>query len=724
MEQQRREVLVRYGAAVFVFAVTIGIWLHEIVLHPGSRMPGTYGDGSSSIRDLWAASAQHRNPFDFTHDALNGAPQGTPRVSAAILSNAAVDTAFLWTSRRMLGSVGAWNAFVIFGLFATAMATFALLSWLGCTFVASIFGGLAFGLNPYAVERVYAGHAGFVQNWVFVVVLAALLRWSARPTVARSTAVGAAIGLAFYISAYQALLASLLVLVFLGIEVVRSGRRGARLRTAGLGVFAYGVALVSVIPVLVVFARERSSFRAAVSRSAHDFTTYAAPISAYLLPSPRNPLLHHLGAFGRWLIARHPTDLTEHTLFAGYTTGLLAVVAVVFLLRRDGRLLEPAFRRRAAVLAACLAPVAFLMSLAPSERIAGISPGPSWLLAQITSYWRVYARFGELVGLALVLLAAFALTALAAREGRIRRLVPYLALALVVAELFPGNPVAIDTSARPGWVTWLAHAPRGIVATYPMPMNGSQTDKLDALDLWYQQVYADPRFSISEMDPVEIQSRDQAIRFLAEDLESPLTPRVLATEGVRYVVVHDDVYNASGQPAPVLDPRFFTQLARPGARIFSVHAPDVNIARALRQNESTIAALERLQPPSLEVISGAYAPEPFNGDEGRWMHGDTVIQLHNAQPPMTMRLTGLAFSNGGPRVLEVEDGSGRVLASQTIPTYAVPLALGVLPDPSGTSRLTLTTAPGPAPLGGDDPRTGSVFLDGLGAEPLPVYART
>src|SRR5262245_62153186 len=178
-----RSVLVRYAAAALLFALAIALWLHEVVLHPGSRIAGPYGDGTLSIRDYWSFSAQHSSPFSLTHDALSGAPEGTPHAPAAWLASSGLQTLFVWSARDV-GLVGAWNAFLLLGLLATAMATFALVDRLDCTFAASLFAGLVFGLGPYAVERVYAGHSSLVQNWVLVLVLAALLRLDSRPTAA------------------------------------------------------------------------------------------------------------------------------------------------------------------------------------------------------------------------------------------------------------------------------------------------------------------------------------------------------------------------------------------------------------------------------------------------------------------------------------------------------------------------------------------------------------
>jgi len=242
------------------------------------------------------------------------------------------------------------------------------------------------------------------------------------------------------------------------------------------------------------------------------------------------------------------------------------------------------------------------------------------------------------------------------------------------------------------------------------------------LDQWYQQFDGKPRFLISEASPTVMLSRTQAIRFAARDLSDPLTPRVLSTEHVRYVVVYDDSYRANGTAPPTLDPKSFSLLGSfPDVRIFSVHAPTIDLARALERERFVIAELEGLAPPVLDYQAGFNAVEPYKRTTGRWLAGEGRVQVENQGQAMEGMLSGLVFSNGQPRLLEVLDKAGQVIAKQQVPAFAVPLALGPISVPHGRSTMTLITVPGADPLGGNDPRAGSVFLAGLELKPLPAY---
>ena len=101
------------------------------------------------------------------------------------------------------------------------------------------------------------------------------------------------------------------------------------------------------------------------------------------------------------------------------------------------------------------------------------------------------------------------------------------------------------------------------------------------------------------------------------------------------------------------------------------------------------------------------------------------LSITNPNPVASrFRLEGIAFSSEFPRRLELVDESGRALATVEVPQYMVPLALGPFWLPRGASTLSLRATPGPRPLGGGDPRVGSVFLSPLQAVPLPDYSNS
>ena len=452
----------RYAAALLFFTVATGVWFHALVLHPESRIACCIGDGTSFLRDYVTATAQHQNMLSFAHDSYNGAPEGTDRPPAALIANAGLQTLVVSALRGPIGLVPAWNLYALVGLLGTALAVFWLLRRLGCTTVPALFGGYVVAFSPYALERLYAGHLSLMQNWVFVLVIAAILELRDRRTYVSASVVGVTIGLAFYVSAYQGLLAGLAALTFLVVELWRVPERRERIRSLALTSFTYIVTAGTLLPLAYAYYRERTTLDTAVGHTTGDFYAFAARMSAYLVPSPRNPIEH----FTRSL---HTANLTEQTLFVGYSSMLLALAGVVLLFRRDTWLRSSPTRWWASISIAVLILVAFLFSLPPEYHVGSFPIfTPSVVVAANTTFWRVFSRFGMLAGFSVALLAALTLTALARRPGRLWRLLPPLALVVVVLELLPGNAGTFDVNARPAWVAWLGSAPHGIVAVYPM----------------------------------------------------------------------------------------------------------------------------------------------------------------------------------------------------------------------------------------------------------------
>src|SRR5262249_29733227 len=134
--------------------------------------------------------------------------------------------------------------------------------------------------------------------------------------------------------------------------------------------------------------------------------------------------------------------------------------------------------------------------------------------------------------------------------------------------------------------------------TYPMTQGYGPPLNLMLTAFFWQTVDHDPAFVQVNGTHADFMSRSQSIRYLAFDPADPLTARVLATKRVRYVVIDPTSYRALDRPTPRLDPRQYTLLARPdGVGVYSVHAPPVDITRALRANVARLRRLRGLPPP-------------------------------------------------------------------------------------------------------------------------------
>jgi hypothetical protein len=709
----------RLALGLALFVVLTAVWLWPIAAHPGSRALSDFGDATQTMRDYWSFEAEGSTPFTSTHDDLNGAPEGRPRAPASTWLSP-IQSLVVWPLDDLVGVVAAVNLFAVLGVVLTSWVMFAILLRAGFGFVPAALAGYLAACSPWMIEKAYAGHIAFLHGWVLVLLFAALARLLRERTLPAAALAGAAYGLCFLMAAYFGLLATALVLAFVIVDLVRARGWAERLWTFSLATVLGAVTAVALAPGLIAYVVDRERTTAVLGRSPDWLQKGGASLSSYLLPSPRHPLL---GSFG---VGNRPEDgLNEKVLFVGWTTIGLAVLAVAFLVLRRFRTATSPERHGLLTLAAVTVPVAFLFSLPSSVDVLGLElPTPAALVGDVTTFFRVYARFGYLVGLGLAVLAAGALARL--RHTRLGLLGVGVLAALVVLEIVPGRAPAVPVDAAPAYDVWLHDQPRGIVAHYPAVTDKYASRRLASQEIYFQRFAHQPLFTgVWSLAG----TREEAIRTLARHLRRPDTPGILAAEGVRYVVVHDDVFRSQGERPPLLR-RGYRPLRRFGSvRVYAVSAEPVSLDAVLERRAVELAGLWGIPTPTLELTSaGFHAEESYepSTDPWRWLIQGGRVLLHNpAEVSVRTRLRFKAFGNRRERELVLRDADGRPLASVTVPPFERNLTLGPFRAAPGTSALTLTTSPPPEPLSDaeDDPdrRLASVYISRIRVEALADY---
>ena len=697
----------RYTASFGFFLVTTVLWLLPLVRHLDSSVLKEPSDSTNEIRDLWAMEHQGKTPFTIKRDFFNGAPEGHP-VSLTVQVANAFEPAILWVLKDAVGLVAALNLFLLAGFVLTGFVAFVLLDRLRLHFLASLFGGYVLAFNPWQFEQAGEGHAAFAHAWIYPLTVLTLLGLRTRRTLGSAALAGLALALAFYISSYTGFIALLLVAVAGAVDFIRGTGAAARLQTlAGLGAISL-TTLLALTPVAVTWLRHGRGVSDVFARPLEDLQRYGAASTSYLLPSEHHPVLG--GVTRRFTTFTFAT--TEKQLFFGYTTILLALAAVALLARRHPQIRAFPERLHLAIVAAALVPVAFVTSLPRLVNVAGIEVAtPAYVVGHFTTVLRVYARFGVLVGLGLVLLAALALHVLAGRRRG-----AWVGAALVVAaafELATGPPIPTwAAKSPPSYSTWLAGHPGGIVANYPI-----ESFDLAEVESYYQVFHGHPLYT----DWLGTSgTREDAIRIVSRNLADRFTPRILAAEHVRYVVVHDEVYRAISEPPPELSPPTFTPAATFGdVRIFVVHSKPIAPDPLIRARGAEIARALGWPSAEGEYRGSFYAPEQQpDGRHFRWMREDGTIDARNPGEAGKFRFVALGWSANRPRRVELLDADGGLLGAAEVATSLTEIELGPFTLPSGGSRLVLHASPAPEPLGAGDPRVASVFLGPFVLEPV------
>jgi hypothetical protein len=698
-----REWLRRLGIALAIYVAAALVWLAPLVVHFGSAVLNGPTDAVLALSDYWAAGETGETPLTFDHNPYVGAPEGVPRSTAVSVANALQPLAFLGLE-PVIGDVAAWNVLTIGAFFLSALAACALLLYLGFSFPTALLGGYVFGFSPWMFARALEGHAGMQHLWVLPLLFGAFLLQRRTGHLGAAAFVGALLAVGFYLHSYIGLMGIVMVTAFYGLELVAFP---GRLRTLVSGTVSLLTLLVLFAPPIWLYGTDRSGASQSLSQPLSDLQKGGSTFLDYLLPSQGHPFLG-------WM---RPDDLArEHVLFFGWTTMVGAAIGLVLVLRGRGRLIEDE-RAYVAVLAAVTGLLALIVSFKPVLDVAGVGvKSPSYAIGQLFTAWRAYARLGVVVGLCLVVLAAFAFEWLLRR--RRGTLVAGIVAALVVVELAAGPPIPTwRTDTVPSHVEWLREHPGGIVASYPLPIE-QPTLRLGAEETWHITQHGHPLFALPGGGTGG--TREEAVRIVASNLADPVAGGILAAERVRYVVVHDDVYRAAGGEPPALDSSVYRLAVDPQGptRIYTVAAAPADLDRVLLEQSSRIALARATPAPEAEYGDGFNAPERFeDGREWRWMVQGGRIEVSSAEPGRYYLVLD-AFGNSVERTVTLRDANGRTLASTTVTTSRQTHMLGPF-QLSAPTELALAADPGPQPL--DATRSGSIFVSSFELRPAPDF---
>ena len=108
--------------AFLFFAGITMLWFHELFADIGNSVLVGPNDASYGIRAYWGASHAGENPFTFTRDALNGAPEGMPWSRAVQYANALIPGS-IWLLHYPFGFAAASNIYLLLGFVLTGFSS-------------------------------------------------------------------------------------------------------------------------------------------------------------------------------------------------------------------------------------------------------------------------------------------------------------------------------------------------------------------------------------------------------------------------------------------------------------------------------------------------------------------------------------------------------------------------------------------------------------------------
>ena len=657
--------------ASMIYFATACVVTWPMPAHPTSQLYGLGGDLFGAVGGMREIIDAGRTPFLPGTTPSLGAPDGAPITYATNVASW-VGVGERWLSSLVFGPILGWNIIVLAGFVATGVATFLLVRRLTGSPLAAFVSGWAFAFWPFAVRN-GAAHVEYAQGWVLIVLAWRLLRLREEPSRRQAVLAGLAMLLCFSYTGYFVIMGAVVVAAFYAVDLVAAvrPRRFARcLRLQSLSTVPPLVALMTY----ALIARGASGEGLRIHPLA-ELYTYSARPEFYVNPVPTSLLFGERAT--RWWSTRNlGVVIDENGVYVGITVLALAVVGVaVALLVRSA-----ASQRRTVLTLVLLAALAFAFSGPPTYEALGLSAKmPSWFVFQITSTWRVYARFGMVVMLAVVLLAGYGLAAIE-RRARARSLVLGVVVSAVVVlavglDLWSRSP-SPRTTEIPGNAVYDVLDARndgGIVAEYPLvPATVPGLDYVATQD----------RVGHPLLNGYSSESSLEARALWLAPLDDPRTAGRLALLGIKYVTLPDRP-PAPGDPTPPSGRPVGNGLV-PIEERYDIDAFEVRAAPAFGQ---------------AWTAAGFAMPEGDLRFRFAWLtsaDGVGALDVDAYCPRCGGVLRFTSFSFGEPRRLTIKAPSGRVVYSGRIGTepqkVRVPLP-GL--DDGDAERYTVTVDPKP-----------------------------
>jgi hypothetical protein len=642
------------------------------------RIFGAAGDLTGALSTFREVVESGGFPFAPTtlHDF--SAPEGLPlRWTLNIATFPSFGIVYALTG--VFGPVAAIGLYTLLGLSLSGLAMFLLVRRLTNHAGVAFLAGYVYAFYPFVVVKAQ-GHVDYVHGWVMVVPLWRLIELMLRPTLRNGVWAGLALVLACAWTPYHILFAGVMGIAVGVVALGFAWRDGTVRATLGALTVAGAIALTWLGGVaLLDRAGPRSEVR---THSVAEAIAFSARAEEYVIPTSRNPIVgDQAGEYRTEHL--HGSNAAENSIYLGVTVLALAALGLLFSLRSGGTL------RRVAVAALAVSAAGFAFSAPPEVTLfgSGVST-PTRFLFDITTSWRVFSRLVVVVMAGLAPLAGLgALAIVRQRPPAFAAALLAVLLAIVATDLWARPLHGTNKLVIPPTYGKLAQLPDGIAVEYPLlPAEHSQYGDV-LFQGWHDKPIVNGYYQGSGEE-------NRAV--LLDDLSRPSTARGLAALGVRYVLVRQDIRQAS-LPDPGRPGREYRLVARdPYIALYTLDAP---------RQQTLIAPMEGFGVPER-------GPD---GPRFQWLQErEGVIEVRGNCSPCTGTVSMTVRNFAQPHDVKVEGPDGRVLSQARI---GDPRRLRFRVSFDRRMELKVSADPGPQSIddtiGGGDPRSVSISLDSV-----------
>jgi len=538
-----------------------------IILKPTVTIPSffTIEEPYSAIWTFWRMQYSHNNHLSLNFTTLINYPFGLNLFFSGYCP-------YIWMKLNYLLAVITtpaltYNIQVLMNFFLSALFIYLLVFFLTKIRLVSFFSGIIFSFSPQHFGRAWQ-HLGLTYfEWIPLILLSAILLKEMQVK-KKMFLFGLSIVLLFsfdYSIMYLGMvsLAAFLTYVFSynwwikffeNRKLIKNDIRYFK-KTFIVGAVAFLILLPHLMPTILNYFNppkmEVSAYNS-YHRPFEDLFNQSAKPLGYLLPSTEHTIF---GDFTKKFVGSPlwGVSYTEHQLYLGWTTILLALYAIRIWRRRrrlkvkskklkvKGKNYEQEIRDDFYIgFFIFLAIVAWLFSQPPWWQMGKFKIlMPSFFMYKILPMFRAYCRFGIVVLLAMAVLAGYGLKYVSekVKSKKLKAAIPLLFCGLILFE-FWNNPFThyIDLSKYPAVYDWLKTQPEDVViAEYPMIKDG-----VNEKYKFYQTVHH--KKLINGVVPG---IPGYQVKLAILDLGAKKTPFILKYLGAEYAIVHTKKYEQS-----------------------------------------------------------------------------------------------------------------------------------------------------------------------------------
>lgn len=469
--------------------------------------------------------------------------------------------------------IAALNLLAIFFLAASGIIIFRIVRAATSNFSAALISGFIFAFSPYHLNKLMEFSFVYIGGFAALFILA-LLGLKKNISLKTSLAVAVAFSLLLAFSTYYAYFAGFFTLGFLiyccffqwkiklkevrerhlEIAILRI-KKGLKFLLASAAAFLLallinGPTILKILRNLSVAHVDKEAIASVGYFRSFDylFAQSARPLS-YLLPASTHPIFGNFTKkmFGSFLYGR---GSVEQTLYLGWIPLVLALGAFLTWKQRRRTLqtsrvyidTEENFLIGFFLFSALLM---FFFSLPPFLDLAVMKIYfPSFFLHKLFPMFRAYARCGLFVILCVSILAGFGAKFILEKikSKALRNVLTFFLLSGIAFEFTNVPPwrVTDTTASIPEIYQWLSRQKGDfIIAEYPMPtaVAGEASENYDYM--FYQTIHE--KKMVNGASPG---TKYFGIRQKISKLDHPQTAGILKALGVKYILVHLDLYRS------------------------------------------------------------------------------------------------------------------------------------------------------------------------------------